>query len=342
MSKFSMEAKVGVFVLAAIAIFAYVWTHVLDFTSTRGFILTARFKTVEGLAKGAQVQIAGIKVGTVEEIRFDPDSGKAVVSMNINDAYRNFIPEDSRLFLKTKGLLGDKYVEIEPGKPNARKLKPGEELNLVFEPADTQQLIENMNVVAQDLRTVTREVRKEVIDKRGTEKLDSVLTNSDAVFKDLRSLLSRNRQKIDRTIDNTDSAAKDLREVVSRNKNKVNRTLDDMEKFSGTMDKTSDKFSKVASEFDSLARDIRAGKGTLGKLVSEDVLYRDAQNLVREMRQISSSIQRGPGAVGRLINDPELYYEARRAIRNMNKAAEDVSEATPVSTLATIFGAIFK
>jgi len=262
--------------------------------------------------------------------------------MNINNAYRNAIPEGSRLFLKTKGLLGDRYMVIEPGKPNARKLKPGEEIDLVFEPADTQQLLENMNVVAQDLRTVTREVRKEIIDKKGTEKLDGVLTNSDAVFKDLRNLLSRNKDKINRTIDNTDNASKDLQEIVSRNKNKVNRTVDDMEKFSSTMDKTSDKFGKVASEFDSLARDIRQGKGTLGKLVNEDALYRDAQNLVREMRQISSSIQRGPGAVGRLINDPELYYEARRAIRNMNKAAEDVSEATPVSTLATIFGAIFK
>jgi hypothetical protein len=46
--------------------------------------------------------------------------------------------------------------------------------------------------------------------------------------------------------------------------------------------------------------------------------------------------------VGRLINDPELYFEARRAIRNMNKTAEDVSEATPISTLAIILGSVFR
>ena len=43
-----------------------------------------------------------------------------------------------------------------------------------------------------------------------------------------------------------------------------------------------------------------------------------------------------------LINDPEIYFEARRAIRNMNKTAEDVSEATPVSTLAIILGSVFR
>jgi phospholipid/cholesterol/gamma-HCH transport system substrate-binding protein len=63
---------------------------------------------------------------------------------------------------------------------------------------------------------------------------------------------------------------------------------------------------------------------------------------VRDIRGISSSIQSGRGAVGRLINDPELYFEARRAIRNMNKTAEDVSEATPISTLAIILGSVFK
>ena len=50
----------------------------------------------------------------------------------------------------------------------------------------------------------------------------------------------------------------------------------------------------------------------------------------------------GQGVTGRVINDPELYFEARRAIRNMNKTAEDVSEATPVSTLAIILGSIFR
>jgi hypothetical protein len=64
--------------------------------------------------------------------------------------------------------------------------------------------------------------------------------------------------------------------------------------------------------------------------------------LVRDLRQLSDRIQNGSKAVSRLINDPELYYEARRAIRNMNKTAEDVSEATPVSTLAIILGSVFR
>ena len=342
MSRFTLEAKVGLFFLATIAIFAYIWLYVLHFGDTQGFILQAGFRSVEGLEQGAQVQIAGIRVGSVKSIAFDSDTGKAMVEMAIKDKYLNSIPEDSRVFLKTKGLFGDKYVVIAPGKPNARKLKPGEEFALVFEPTDTAKVLENMGIVAQDLKVVTRQLRREVIDKGGSKKVDSVLTNSDVVFRDLRAILARNKERINRTFANTDSATKKLNELVIRNEKKLNRTMDDLERFSRGMDKTGDKFDKAATGIDNLVKDIRSGRGTLGKLVNEDTLYRDAQGLLREVRQLSNNIQYGPGTMGRLINDPEIYYEARRAIRNMNKTAEDVSEATPVSTLAIILGSVFR
>ncbi|MFH1116153.1 MAG: MlaD family protein [Pseudomonadota bacterium] len=342
MNRFSLEAKVGLFFLATIACLAYVWFQVLHFGGNEGFPLKARFRTVEGLEQGAQVQIAGIKIGSVKDITFDPETGKALVEMSIKDQYRGTIPEGSRLLLKTKGLLGDKYVVIAPGKPNERKLKPGEEFTRVFEPTDTEKMIENMGIVSQDLKVLTRQIRTEVIDKGGTKKVDSVLTNSDEVFKDLRAILAGNKDNINSTVTNAAGAAKKLNALVARNEQKLNRTVDDFEKFSSGMDKTGEKFGKAASGFDNLVKDIQSGKGTLGKLVNDDSLYRDAQGLMKEVSRLSNSIQNGPGTMGRLINDPEIYYEARRAIRNMNKTAEDVSEATPVSTLAIILGSVLR
>jgi phospholipid/cholesterol/gamma-HCH transport system substrate-binding protein len=342
MNRFSLEMKVGIFFLVALAIAGYVWFHVFDVTIKEGFPLKARFKSVEGLVQGAQVQIAGIKISTVRDISFDPETGKALVFMEVNEAYRNAIPVDSRILLRTKGLLGDKYIVVEPGKPNARKLKPGEEFSVVFEPTDTERVLESVGVVAQDIQALTREARKQIIEDKGSEKISSIINNTDDVAKDLKEILGKNKDKISRTMDNADNLAKVLNEIVNRNQEKVNRTMDDFERFSKNMDKTGEKFGKLASDLDGVTRDLKAGKGTLGKLMTDESLYRDAQALMGDARSLTSNIQRGPGAVGRLINDPELYYEARRAIRNMNKAAEDVSEATPISTLATILGAVLK
>ena len=342
MTRFSMEAKVGLFFIAAVLIFGYAWIYILGWGQEGNFILKAPFDSVEGLEKGAQVQIAGIKVGAVKNITYDADTGKALVTMALKDEYSGKIPVDSRVVLKTKGLVGEKYVEIQPGRPNARKVKSGGQLTLVTEPVNPQKVMENMEVISQDLKVVTRELRKQVIEKHGGKKIDDLLDNTNVVFQDLRQLLAKNKGKISSTIENAEGTVTKLNRLVGRNEKKIDSTVDDMNRFSRSMERTSGKFDKVATDFEGIAREIRSGRGTLGKLVKDDTLYRDAQGLMRQFRQLSDRVQYGPGVIGRLINDPELYYEARRAMRNMNKAAEDVSEATPVSTLAIILGSVFR
>lgn len=367
MRKLSLEAKVGVFFLAGLAIFAYAWFRVLDFQLSKGFVLTAKFKSVEGLVTGAPVLISGIKVGAVKRITLDKRTGKALVIMEIRDEYRDRIPEGSRIFVKTKGLLGDKHVVIEPGKPNARKLQPGEEIKLVYEPADAEKIMDTLGFVAQDLKLLTAEARRQIVDQHGAKKLESIIdntnrvfaaasdlitknkkaldrtiSNSDTVSKDLKDILEKNRGKIDRTLANVDQASEGLNKLVTRNRAKIDVSIDRVEELTANVNKTTGKFNRLAGDLEKVTKQIRSGRGTLGKLVQEETLYREANGLVRDLRMLSSQVQRGPGAVSRLINDPEIYYEARRAIRNMNKTAEDVSEATPISTLAIILGSVFK
>jgi phospholipid/cholesterol/gamma-HCH transport system substrate-binding protein len=328
MNRFSTEAKVGLFFVVAAVVFVYVWFNVLDFGKKEGFILKARFKSAEGLVNGAQVQIAGIRVGTVKDILFDSESGKAVALLEINDSYRDVIPEDSRVALKTKGLLGDRYVVIEPGKPNVRKLKPGEEIAQVVEPYDPEKLVENVGIMTQDLQILARDARKVLIDEKGSDRIASVLKNSDDVFKNLNDLVVRNKEKLNATVDNTHDATKRIDDIVAKNQEKINRTVES--------------FNKSSKDLEVVTGDVRGGRGTLGKMVVDESLYRDASALVRDLRNVTNSVQRGPGAVSRLINDPEIYFEARRAIRNMSKTAEDISEATPISTLAIILGSVFR
>lgn len=342
MNKISLELRVGIFFLVALGIIAYVWFKVLDYGSSNGFLLKAKFRSVEGISPGSQVQIAGIKVGSVKDITFEPDSGRAVVSMEINASYKNVIPEGSRLMVKTRGLLGDRFLVIEPGKPNARKLKPGEEIKLISEPTDTQKVLESLAVVSQDLQVITAETRRQLVDEKGAQKVDRILTNTDAVTKDAREIVAANREKINETVNNAESAFKGINDVVSRNKPKVNKSVDDMESFSKNLDKTGSKFDRLASDLDSLTQDVKSGRGTLGKLVTDESLHREAQGLIRDFRGLSQKVQNGPGTLGRLISDPEIYFEARRAIRNMNKTAEEVSEVTPISTLAIILGSVFR
>ena len=336
MNRFTSEAKVGIFFLICAAIFVFAWSKVLDLRLRSSFELNARFPTAEGLVSGAQVQIAGIKVGTIKSLKYDADSGRVTALLELRKEYENSIPKDSKVVIRSKGLLGDKFVAIEPGRPNARKLKSGETVESVFEPASPEKVLETMGIVAQDMQVIVKDARKRIIDEKGGERMDRIITNSDQFTQNLNELLGKNKEKIQRSIDNTDKSLAGIEQIVARNRDKINKTLDSLhsasagldemvgrnktkvntsvdgvERFSNSLDKSSGKFEKTVSDMEALTRDLRAGKGTMGRLISDDQLYQQISALVGDARGVAAKIEHGPGTVGRLINDPEMYDEAR-------------------------------
>jgi len=79
-----------------------------------GYHVTAAFDNIGDLKVGSPVTIAGVRVGDVEQIHFDPKSFKAVVTLRLDNQY-NQIPDDSYAVIQTQGLLGGKYVGFSPG-----------------------------------------------------------------------------------------------------------------------------------------------------------------------------------------------------------------------------------
>jgi len=82
-----------------------------------GLSLTASFDRVDGLNPGADVRIGGVKVGSVTDLRIDPQSFLAVITMNVRSDLR--LPRDSSAEIQSEGLLGGRYVGIVPGGADA-------------------------------------------------------------------------------------------------------------------------------------------------------------------------------------------------------------------------------
>src|SRR6266481_9130065 len=115
----TLEIGTGLFVLLGFAALFFLTTQLpasgLKLTSAKaGYHVSAEFDNIGDLKAGSPVTIAGVRVGQVAAIRFDPKTYKAVVSMRIDPQF-NQIPEDSFASIQTQGLLGGKYVGISPG-----------------------------------------------------------------------------------------------------------------------------------------------------------------------------------------------------------------------------------
>jgi phospholipid/cholesterol/gamma-HCH transport system substrate-binding protein len=113
MKKNSLELYVGIFFIVGILCFTYLSVKLgkLDIMGDKGTIMYAVFSNIGGLKDGAEIQIAGVNIGRVKEIKLEEYQAK--VKLQINPGIK--IQDDSIASIKTKGLIGEKFIDISPG-----------------------------------------------------------------------------------------------------------------------------------------------------------------------------------------------------------------------------------
>ena len=132
------EMAVGVLVLMGIVL-ALLYTYALDRTvSSGGYTVTATFNRVDGLVPGDAVQMAGIPVGSVEDMSLD-EHYRAVLTLRLNGGL--VIPTDTAVAIHTNGLFGSKYVVLDAGGAETG-LKPGDRISYTQDAVLVDELLE--------------------------------------------------------------------------------------------------------------------------------------------------------------------------------------------------------
>ena len=113
----SVELGTGLFVLLGAAALFFLTTQTTgssDVSTSDAYELTARFENVGSLKDRAPVSMAGVTIGRVTKVEFDPRGLDAVVTFVIDQRF-NEIPDDSDASILTAGLLGSQYIGLQPG-----------------------------------------------------------------------------------------------------------------------------------------------------------------------------------------------------------------------------------
>jgi len=145
MKRKALDLWAGVFVamgLGALLFLALKVGNLASFSAAPTYLVQANFDNIGGLKKRAPVKSAGVVVGRVEDIGFDPETYEAVVTFSIDQRYP--FPKDSSAKILTSGLLGEQYIGLSPGGDTAM-LKNGDKLKL------TQSAVVLENLISQFL-----------------------------------------------------------------------------------------------------------------------------------------------------------------------------------------------
>jgi phospholipid/cholesterol/gamma-HCH transport system substrate-binding protein len=143
MRKYSNELSVGIFVFLGLLCVAYITLKLgnVELFENHGYVLNAKFNSITGLRQGAEVEVAGVKVGKVTAIELVDRNGVYQANVQLRLPSELKVYEDASVAIKTSGIIGDKYVHLEPGGGSDTLLTSGAEIEDTTYTLDIESLI---------------------------------------------------------------------------------------------------------------------------------------------------------------------------------------------------------
>lgn len=310
MTKFSVEAKVGFFVVIGIMMLGYMSMKAgkFEYTGDKGYEVYALFDSAEGIVKGVPVEIAGVEVGRVKEITLE--AGKARLVLQINPKVQ--LGEDAEAIIRSKGVLGDKYVEIALGSPEASPIGPGERISQTQSPANIDTLLKQISSIGDDIKEITESFSGVLGGEEGEASLKITMDNMRELAVTLNETVQKNNENINRVLSNLAVFSKDLKELSGANKEAVSETVDNFRQASGQLRETLIALNEITEK-------VNRGEGTIGKLIHEEQTIKRLNETLVALKEITERINKGEGTIGRLVQEDETVDNLNETLTGINE-----------------------
>lgn len=270
MRQSQMTALLGLVVFVAIIIFivAVMWLSQSSITKSEGFTFEVLFDSVHGLKKGDPVTVAGVKAGQVKAI--DLSGGGAVVTIQLEKNI--FLPKDSKAYLTTAGVMGDRVINLVKGDSN-EAIKTTEVLV-----GETVGGMQDIIKITNDLKSVLEEVTNE----ENTNNFSQSLENLNQSLRNFKMILLENKEGLKKTIDNLEAGSKNVSDMLDENDEDVDQIIQNIKTNSAQLDTISTEVTRAVTDLNLILDKINNGNGSVAKFLNEDSLYVDVRKTVTD------------------------------------------------------------
>jgi phospholipid/cholesterol/gamma-HCH transport system substrate-binding protein len=290
--------KLGVFVIAGLA-FLVLLLYVIGrnqnmFGNT--FMLKARFDNVHGLMKGSNIRYAGINAGTVSDVQVLNDT-TIEVTLLVKTKMKNYIRRNANLSITTDGLMGNKLINIEPGKTAASLAEEGFIFYGVPGP-DTDDMLRVLSSTNNDVAVISKEL-KETVQRINRSKMLWTVLNDESIPENIRSSLTRiNTASV--TLNDMMEDLNAIAEGIRTGKGSLGKLLVDSAIALDVKEAVA-KLKNVGAGADSLTQkinlivlnlheDINSGKGTVTALLKDEKMRADLSASIEGLEKDTKSL----------------------------------------------------
>jgi phospholipid/cholesterol/gamma-HCH transport system substrate-binding protein len=318
----SREAKVGIFVLMGIVVLTFFTFRVsrMGGIGAKGYRLTVDFETAAGLEPKANVKMAGVPIGKVEAIELVGNNARLV--LRIRDDVR--IPVDSVVSIQTQGLLGEKYVEILPGKETEKVLPPGGRVAETIPPANLDEIIRKVSRISEDLQNFTRTLSETMGTEEGREALSDIIRNVRETTEVLRTVVAGNEERLNRIMANIDTLSSDLKEISAANKEDLRVMIANLRSFSETLKTEAPGLASKLQEMSENVSGVVAENRSNIRESLENLRSASAKldNTLDSAGKVMARIERGEGTLGKLVSDNTTITTLDDTLESINRYIE--------------------
>lgn len=314
------ELKFGI-----ISIFALVMAGLLIFAVGGGggmpwqnYTLKVRFGNVAGLMAGSPVRVAGVQVGTVDQVVLSETGVE--VWFNVKDTFRPLVTDRSKAVLGTISLLGEGAVDVTAGTGGTPIPEWGYVSSGLAEGSIAQ--------VATEATASLTQAKQLVTDIRAGKGTIGKLFTDDSVYREFDGLV-RAAERVARSVSDgkgtmgrlaNDPKMYNELEASLANLNAITSGLRKGEGSLGQLinDPAFAKtLNQATSNLETMTAKLNRGEGTAGKLLNDDALYKRIDGMATRLDTILQHLNDGQGTAGQLLHDKQLY-------ENMNKTVSEV------------------
>ena len=287
------EIKTAILVISAILLFIWGYSFLQGkdlFTDYKTFYV--EYDNVEGLASSAPVTLNGLNIGKVSSITLDENTGKLLVELQLKTDFP--ISKSSVATIYEPGFIGGKQIAIYPNFSDKTLAVDGQKLQGVTKLGLTASLGEKLEPLQSKIEKLMLNADNlisglnNVLDKKGQENLKislSELSKSIIEFhkasSSLNTILDDNKVQIKGVVSNFNKVSNDFSKI-SDSLNKAD------------LGKTAKILQKTLADVDDIMANLQGGKGTMGKMLNDEVLYNNLGKTTKELELLLQDVRRYP------------------------------------------------
>ncbi|MCI0453086.1 MAG: MlaD family protein [Candidatus Latescibacteria bacterium] len=284
-----LEIRVGAVVIAAaiVAVVGTMWFQKFQLAEKR-YAFFVRFNEVGGLVSGDPIHVNGVERGRVDAVDLLPRG--VVVRMAVREGV--VIPLDSRIALKSIGIMGERFVAIVQGDSSVA-IAPGDTLDGDYL-MGLSEVMGSAGEILDEVETTSRHLRDIAISLSGDGRLQEGVDDFAVASKNVRTMTERNRDRLDRALIKFEHSATLLDSLIATRYAGIDSSLAAIGRAGGKAEETADNLAVVSKDLREITAKLRAGEGSAGRLLNDDTFITRLESTVTQLDSLVADIQRNP------------------------------------------------